>query len=100
MAALMAEADKLPAALALVCEMVSNCQAKEDGGLPVIRAILADLKRDLGVPAEHNWLMRYYQFANRLAVLNLLVRNKAPASLLFSDFTGDKRRDEISCPQS
>jgi hypothetical protein len=87
-------------AKAHIGEMVSDCQAKEDGGLPAIRAILADLKRDLGVPAERNWLVRYYQFANRLAVLNSLVRNNAPARLLFIYFVGDRRPDGISCPQN
>jgi hypothetical protein len=87
-------------AKAHIGEMVSNCQAKEDGGLPAIRAILADLKRELGVAEEHDWLRHYYQFANRLAVLHLLVRNNAPARLLFIYFTGDKSREGISCPRS
>lgn len=85
-------------AKAHVGELVSDCQAKEDGGLPAIRAMLDDLKRDLGVPQRHDWLRRYYQFANRLAVLNFLVRNGAPARLLFIYFCGDKHR--LSWPQS
>jgi len=86
-------------AKAHIGEMISDCQAKDDGGLPVIRATLADVKRDLGIPAEHDWLKRYYQFANRIAVLHLLVRNSANARLLFVYFIGDKRSD-VSCPQN
>lgn len=81
-------------------ELISDCQASDDGGLPLIRATLADLKRKLGVTEEHDWLKRYYQFANRLAVLNFLVRNNESARLLLIYFVGDKRPDGISSPQS
>ena len=79
-------------AKAHIGEMQSDCEATEKGGLLTIRSTLADLKRDLGVPAERDWLVRYYQVANRLAILNLLTRNKAPARLLFIYFVGDKAR--------
>jgi hypothetical protein len=81
-------------------EVISDCQATDDGGLPLIRATLASVKRDLCVPAERDWLRRYYQFANRLAVLHFLMRNNVNARLLFIYFIGDKRPDGISCPQS
>ncbi len=55
-------------AKAHIGEMQSDCEATEKGGLLTIRSTLADLKRDLGVPAERDWLVRYYQVANRLAI--------------------------------
>jgi hypothetical protein len=87
-------------AKAHIGEMVSDCHAKEESGLPIIRATLADVKRALDVPEACDWLKRYYQYANRLAVLRLLLCNKVPARLLFIYFVGDKRSDGISCPQN
>jgi len=81
-------------------EMISACQAGEAGGLPQIRKALNGLKRDLGVADQCDWLSRYYQFANRLAVLNFLTQNGVPARLLFVYFVGDNRPDGILCPQS
>lgn len=81
-------------------EMISDCQASEDGGLPAIRATLAELKRELGVGEHHDWLKRYYQYANRLAVLHFLVNKNENAHLLFVYFAGDKRPDGIACPQN
>lgn len=81
-------------------ELRSDCQANEDGGWPAIRLALGNVKRDLGVPEERDWLNRYYQFANRLAVLHLLLSNNANARLLFVYFIGDERPDGIPCPQN
>ncbi len=81
-------------------EMCSDCQASEKGGLAVIRERFGELKRMLGVAAERDWLHRYYQFANRLAVLSFLTRNGVPARLLFVYFVGDRPRDGAQCPQT
>lgn len=81
-------------------EMVSDCQASQDGGLPVIRATMSNLKRDLGVSEQKDWLRRYYQYANRLVVLDFLIKHGEGARLLFIYFTGDKREDGITCPQT
>jgi hypothetical protein len=80
-------------------EMRSDCHAKEEGGLSAIRTMLADLKADLGIAADRDWLMRHYQYANRLAVLNLLAQNGAPARLLFIYFLCDRERDGNVCPK-
>jgi hypothetical protein len=81
-------------------EMISDCHASQDGGLPTIRATLDKLKRELGVAEQHDWLKRYYQYANRLAVLHFLLRTNEKARLLFIYFIGDKPRSGVLCPQS
>jgi hypothetical protein len=87
-------------AKAHIGEMVSDCKASEEGGLSKIRSALDEVKAIVGVPIDRDWLRRYYQFANRLAVMNFLLRNNVPARLLFIYFVGDKRSDGISCPQT
>jgi hypothetical protein len=81
-------------------EIASHCGAKESGGLPNIRKVLDDLKRTLGAADDRDWLNGYYQFANRLAVLDFLTRNGIPARLLFIYFVGDKRADGMKCPEA
>ncbi|MBA2305389.1 MAG: hypothetical protein H0W08_22540 [Acidobacteria bacterium] len=70
-------------------EIASNCAAKVEGGLNQIRAALEATKRALGVDASHDWLNGYYQFCNRLAVLQFLASHNIRAHLLFVYFTGD-----------
>lgn len=48
---------------------------------------------------DHDWLNEYYQYANRLAVLNFLTQHEVPARLVFIYFTGDKRKDG-RCPET
>ena len=53
------------------------------------------------LPIE-NWLGPYYQLANRLAVLNFLMKECSPAintQLLFIYFYGNQRTN-ADCPQS
>jgi hypothetical protein len=71
-------------------ELESRCGAKEHGGLPLIQATLARTKAALEVQAANDWLSPYYQYANRLAMLHMMMRNGEPARLLFIYFTGDK----------
>ncbi|TGT35909.1 MULTISPECIES: hypothetical protein [unclassified Mesorhizobium] len=52
------------------------------------------------MPNERNWLNGYYQFANRLAVLNFLHEQQVAARLLFIYFIGDKGDARRSCPAS
>jgi hypothetical protein len=80
-------------------EIESHCGAKESGGLPKIRMAFDKLKGTLGVAEDRDWLNGYYQFANRLAVLDFLGQNGIPARLLFIYFVGDKRKDGMRCPE-
>jgi len=80
-------------------EIQSSCGAKTSGGRPLIERALAETKAALGVPAERDWLSGYYQYCNRVAVLQFLTRQGVPARLLFLYFTGDRFPDGAAdCP--
>lgn len=70
-------------------EIGSSCGAKPEGGFEQIRHVLDLTKRALGVDASRDWLNGYYQFCNRLAVLQFLESRDIRARLLFVYFTGD-----------
>ena len=76
-------------AKAHIGELISHCQAEEDGGLPMIRAAIDETKMTMGVEESANWLSPYYQYANRLAIFNFLIKNGVPTRLLFLYFVGD-----------
>lgn len=77
-------------AKAHIGELNSSCQASEDGGLRKIKKALEHTKQALCISSERDWLTHYYQFANRVAILNFLVENQVPARLLFIYFVGDE----------
>ena len=79
-------------------ELRSSCQASPRGGRPMIEAFLERTKQRLGVAAAHDWLSDYYQFCNRVAVLDLLHENGTPAHLLNIYFTGDRSGAGRTCP--
>ena len=79
-------------------EIRSSCQAKENGGLPLILRTLSAAKADLGVPAHKDWLNRYYQFCNRVAALHFLGTRGVRARLLFIYFIGDRGGNGRTCP--
>ncbi len=83
-----------------VGELRSDCQASEEGGLSTIRSALDETKRRLGISLECDWLHRYYQLANRLAVLNFLTQQQIPAHLMLIYFMGDNRPDGHQCPRT
>ena len=80
-------------------ELAPPCKAKEEGGLEQIRRSLEKTKIAVGVPADRDWLKRYYQFANRLAVLYFLIEHGIRARLLHIYFLGD-HHDGKRCPWS
>jgi hypothetical protein len=86
-------------AKANVEELRSSCKASPVGGRPLIEACLARTRQRLGVSAGGEWLSGYYQFCNRLAVLDLLNEHGAPAHLLNIYFVGDRGDAGRSCPQ-
>lgn len=79
-------------------EIESTCGAKPEGALAQIRAALEATKTYLGVEPDRDWLRGYYQFCNRLAVLQFLESRRVPAHLLMIYFTGDVNGDR-SCPK-
>lgn len=81
-------------------ELASSCKASSKGGRPLIEVTLQRTKQALGVSAGQDWLNGYYQYCNRLAVLQFLTEHKVPARLLFIYFLGDKKRIRASCPRT
>jgi hypothetical protein len=79
-------------------ELQSSCKAVEEGGRPLITKTLAATKEHLGVSAERQWLDGYYQYANRVAVLDFLRQCNVPARLLNIYFVGDRGDARRSCP--
>lgn len=76
-----------------------------DKSLEMIRHAMESTAKTVthgGVPTDA-WLNTYYQYANRLAVLNFFCQVNetfVPARLLFIYFYGDSRPDDKICPQS
>jgi hypothetical protein len=64
----------------------------------LIECALAKAKFNLGVAEDCDWLNGYYQYCNRIAVLEFLTRYKASARLMFIYFTGDKWPGENGNP--
>ncbi|MCL4843491.1 MAG: hypothetical protein KJZ79_16705 [Bryobacteraceae bacterium] len=71
-------------------EIKSSCGAQEHGGLPRIRSFLNQAKQRFRVPEAVDWLQPYYQYCNRLAMLDFLMSKGIPTQLVFIYFTGDK----------
>jgi hypothetical protein len=57
-------------------------------------------KRGLGVHRHFSWIDSYYQYANRLAILDFLRRNEIDARLVFIYFAGARFPDDTPCPAS
>jgi hypothetical protein len=75
------------------------CGAKKEGGLGVITRSLNRLKTSLGVHRFYPWLGTYYQYANRLLMLDFLKeRAGVSARLMNVYFTGDVFPDGTECP--
>ncbi len=82
-------------------ELRSSCGAKEGPARSRIQEALEATKGRLDVPQERDWMNGYYQFCNRLAVLNVLQGAGVAARLLFIYFTGDAfPGNRVDCPGS
>jgi hypothetical protein len=77
-------------AKANIQELQSSCQASSAGGRSLIARTLTATKDALGAPADRDWLNGYYQYCNRVAVLEFLNRHHVASRLLFIYFMGDK----------
>jgi len=71
-------------------ELKSSTNAKNNGGLSIIKKSVAAVKSDLGVAEDRDWLHGYYQYCNRIAMLDFLKKHGTPARMLFIYFCGDK----------
>ena len=82
-------------------ELKSDCAASVRAR-PLIERALGQTKQTLGVAADCRWTSPYYQFCNRLAILDFLLQHGVTADVLFLYFTGDRfaRDPSIVCPQS
>ncbi|WP_337175145.1 hypothetical protein [Paludisphaera sp.] len=88
-------------AKAHVGELRSECKASERGGLGAILAAFERTARTMDVEVDvASWLTPFYQFCNRLAVLNFLLAHEIPAVVLFAYFLGDRfpEGDPAICP--
>lgn len=82
-------------------ELESTCGASENGGLEMILVAFEQTARSINTNIDvKRWLGPYYQFANRLAVLDFLRRQGIPAIGLFVYFLGDRfpEGDPAVCP--
>lgn len=83
-------------------ELKSACKA-EPRSMAIIREALGETRRGLSLHPEHDLTQRYYQYANRLAVLHFcrsVVHPPVPCKLLFIYFTGDLNPHATLCPRS
>ncbi len=85
-------------AKAHLSELASNCNAAPHGGRPKIEAAFAPTKAALGVPLESNWMVGYYQYANRVTALNFLNGTGVSAHIVLIYFVGDKSGASRDCP--
>jgi len=79
-------------------EIDSSCGAKNPGSVAMIDLALRQTKCACGVAEDRDWITRYYQYANRLAVLYHFNRHAPGARLLNIYFTGD-HNPNAECPQ-
>ena len=77
-------------AKAHIGELNSTCAAISDESHKRIRGILEHTQQDLGIIGAPDWLSGYYQYCNRLALLQFLRERSVDARLLFVYFTGDR----------
>ena len=71
-------------------ELISSCTAKNPESIRKIRSVLEATRRDLQVTVETDWTQRYYQYCNRIALLQFLVKHGVDAHLVFVYFMGDR----------
>lgn len=81
-------------------ELGSLCKAKEGGGREKIQEALGQTKEKLGVPQDRNRMSGYYQYCNRIAILQFLTDSEVGARLLNIYFIGDRSDKRRTCPRN
>jgi hypothetical protein len=84
-------------AKAHIAEMCSPPSSASQSSRDRIRAALAETIASLGAKPRADWIETFYQYANRLAHLYFLRKNKVPAWLVLVGFLND---DEMDGPQT
>tara|TARA_R110000787_G_scaffold89906_1_gene190262 strand:+ start:1117 stop:1662 length:546 start_codon:yes stop_codon:yes gene_type:complete len=77
-------------AKAHIREFFSPATTADGRSLEQIRAAFALTQASLDVSEKAAWETIFYQYANRIAHLDFLRRNKVNAHLIFVDFLGDR----------
>ena len=81
-------------------ELKSSCGAKPES-LRKIHKVLDGTQNDLQVTVETDWTQLYYQYCNRIALLQFLVKRGVNAHLTYVYFMGDRSdlgSDGRDCP--
>jgi len=81
-------------------ECMNDCKASEGSRKIIIsafRKVMPTVQKAVSEPED--WLRKYYQYANRIAMLYFLRENNISAKLLFIYFTGDTFPGK-KCPQT
>jgi hypothetical protein len=76
-------------AKAHIGELASACGASE-AGLQQIKEVFERTRAELGVRPDCDWLTGFYQYMNRITLLQFLRQRGVDAHLLFVYFTGDR----------
>jgi hypothetical protein len=87
-------------AKANVQELRSQCGAKDERSAAKIGAALSATQARLGGQPGIDWKRPFYQLANRLVVLEHLLRHGEDAHLLLIYFCGDRSGPGRDCPSS
>ena len=85
-------------AKAHVAELASTCSSQSDDSRALIRQSLEAAKHALGATGGGDWMVDYYQLANRLAHLWFLRSHGVNASLVLLSFTGNTGMPSASTP--
>ena len=66
-----------------------------------IREAFSETQTNLGITGKQDWTRKYYQLANRIAVLYFLNEiAKIPSFLITIFFINDRNRSKNPCPKS
>jgi hypothetical protein len=70
-------------------ELISTFKGTRKASIDKVRGSLEETKQRLGVKADYNWLTPFYQYANRIAHVYQLRKNKLDAWLVNVYFVND-----------
>jgi hypothetical protein len=73
-------------------ELISTFKGTRKASIDKVRGSLEETKQRLGVKADYNWLTPFYQYANRIAHVYQLRKNKLDAWLVNVYFVNDLER--------
>jgi len=82
-------------------ELEQDCKATSPSSIKKIKSALLKTAKNYGIEVSENkpWTKNYYQFANRIYILDLLKRNGLNAKLINIYFVGDMISKNRKSPQ-